>query len=71
MEIAEFEETAEIAGTAEIVEFAEFEETAEIVGTAEIVEIAESVDLDLCMLRHFHPLLEGAIEMNLQLIIAE
>ena len=52
-------------------EIAEFLEIAEFVEIAEIVEIAESVDLDLCMLRHFHPLLEGAIEMNLQLIIAE
>ena len=52
-------------------EIAEFVEFAEFVETAEIVEIAESVDLDLYMLRHFHPLLEGAIEMNLQLIIAE
>ena len=52
----------EIAGLVETAEFVEF---------AEFVEIAESADLDLCMLRHFHPLLEGAIEMNLQLIIAE
>jgi len=59
VEIAEFEEIAEFVEIAEIVEIAVF------------VEIAEIADLDLCMLRHFHPLLEEAIEMNLQLIIAE
>ena len=65
MEIAGFVETAEF------VEFAEFVKIAEIAEILEIAEIAESADLGLCMLRHFHPLLEGAIEMNLQLIIAE